>query len=259
MVTAALVFAVLLSYPLAVFAEVAVETDRPDVATSTSTVPAGYVQFEGGYRYTRQRIGGTESSKRSAAESTVRVGLTPAFELRLDGDAYVDLGGADPANGVGDILLAAKWRLRDSSEVSATPSVAVLPFVKLPTADAPIGSERPDFGLLGLFGFPLPAALSLDVNLGIAAVGQADPGGFLVQGLAAVSMGRKLLDVVTVFAEVFGATRAERGGRASVGADAGVIWLVSRRVALDAAAETSLAGRGPDFGLRVGLTVLVGP
>jgi hypothetical protein len=41
--------------------------------------------------------------------------------------------------------------------------------------------------------------------------------------------------------------------------DLGVIWRPTRNVALDASAVTALAGRGPDWALRAGVSVRFGP
>jgi len=250
--------AMLLLLPPACSGQVTVETDRPDVANSTKTVPPGYVQLESGYRYTIASVRGEHATRRSSAEATVRVGVTPSLELRLDAEPYVDLRNGERTHGVGDAVFGAKWRLLDAPDEGRAPAVGVFPFVKVPSADAPIGSEEVDFGLLGLLSFELPAALALDVNLGVAALGQADRSGFLMQGLAAVSLGRRLFETVTGFGELFFASRAERDGREMLGADAGLIWVVHHRVALDVAVETTLVGRGPDFGFRIGATVLLG-
>jgi hypothetical protein len=43
-----------------------------------------------------------------------------------------------------------------------------------------------------------------------------------------------------------------------VGADVGVVYRVTSRVALDAAVQTSLAGNGPDRAFRAGVTVRFG-
>jgi hypothetical protein len=128
----------------------------------------------------------------------------------------------------------------------------------LPTAQEPIGSERADFGLIGLASFDLPWRLGLDVNAGVAAIGQSHPNGFLVQGRASASLSRELTNSLSAFAEVFYASPDERDGRDMVGADVGVVWKVARDVALDAAVATSLAGALPDYALRAGVSVRFG-
>ena len=249
-------FAMLL-VPALSFAQVVVETDRPDVANSTKTVPPGYVQTEAGYRYSRESRGGGETMKRSSAETSVRVGITSSLEVRLDGEAVVDVRDGERASGVGDLSVGAKWRLLESKTENIGVSFGVAPFVKLPTAREPIGSEQADFGLIGLLSLDLPKDFSLDLNAGIAALGRRDDGPF-PQGLAAITLGYKVVETVTTFAEAFFASSPEPGGRTVVGTGIGAIWVVHRRIAIDAGLDTTVGGRGPDFGLRVGVTLLFG-
>jgi hypothetical protein len=61
-----------------------------------------------------------------------------------------------------------------------------------------------------------------------------------------------------LFTDLFYATRDERQGRDGLLLDAGVIWRPTPDVALDASVVTSLAGRGPDWALRGGVSVRFG-
>ena len=257
-VSGALLILIVLLLPALAFAQVSVETDRPDAANSTKTVPPGYVQVEAGYRYTRENIAGGETVKRSSAEATIRIGVTPALELRLDGEPYVDFRDGGREYGIGDLIAGAKWRLLDAKPEDTRPSLALAPFLKIPTAEAPIGSRQVDFGVLGLLSFDFPRDISLDVNAGVAALGQRRDDPF-VQGLGALTLGYKVVESVTMYGESFFASSPERGERGFVGIGAGAIWAVHRRIALDAAVDTIVAGRGPDFGFRLGATLLLGP
>jgi hypothetical protein len=49
-----------------------------------------------------------------------------------------------------------------------------------------------------------------------------------------------------------------RDERDKPGLDTGMIYLLTRRVSLDAALGTTLAGRGPDYVLRAGLSLRLG-
>jgi hypothetical protein len=92
----------------------------------------------------------------------------------------------------------------------------------------------------------------------VAAVGQRHPSGYLVQALASAALSRRLGDRFSVFGEIFFASPAERRSRDAVGADAGAIYLITNRLALDAAVETTLIGSGPDHTVRIGLSVRFG-
>lgn len=244
--------------PATACGQVFVDTDRPDVANSTKTVPPGYGQVEAGYRSAREHVAGGATRTRASAETSLRIGVTPALEFRLDGAPYVDERDGAREHGIGDFIAGAKWRLLDAKADDVTPSFALAPFAKVPTAERPIGSGRADFGVLGLFSFDLRSDVSADVNLGLAALGQRHGDPFLVQGLAAVTLAYKIVDRVATLGEAFFGSSPDRGERGFIGVGAGVIWVVHRRLALDAGLDTMLAGRGPDFGFRIGATLLLG-
>lgn len=235
-----------------------VVTDRPDVADSTQTVPLGAFQLETGLEYTRTRIAASPSERRLAVQATLRAGLSDRLEVRLEGEPLVRVRGAEEDTDHGDLTLGFRYRFLDSPEGRWWPSLGVQPFAKFPIADAPIGSERPDFGLLALASLELPWHLSLDVNAGLTAVGQARPNGYLLQALVAASLGRAITDHLSAFVELFFLSRGERDGRDALSLDTGVVYLLTKRIALDAAVETSLTGRGPDYAFKAGISARFG-
>ena len=232
-----------------------VDPDRPSVSTSARTVPPGSWQLEAGAAYSHERVAGAPAERQAALETTVRVGLVSTLEIRIDGDPIVWQRNAAERTGLGDITLGAKWRLVEADGVM--PAVALMPFVKLPTARAPIGTERVDGGVRGLLSFELPASWSLDANVGVAAIGQAS-GGHIAQGVASAALAHPLSEHLSGFVELAFASHAERGERDSLVADLGVTLSITPRLALDAAVFTTVAGKGPDYAFRLGLSARFG-
>ena len=233
-----------------------IEPDRPDVSNSTRTVPRGAVQLETGVEYSRTRAAEQQDRRLLAVSAGLRVGITDRLEVGVDGEPIIRLRGEEDATDHGDVFLNAKYRFLDAQ--GGWPSLGVQPFLKLPLAEAPLGSEKPDLGVIGLASFDLPWQLDLDVNAALALIGQSRPGGYLVQGRTSASLSRELVDRLSAFAEVFFASRDEWRSRHAVGFDTGLVWKLSRWLALDVAAETSLAGPGPDWAVRGGLSVRFG-
>jgi len=234
-----------------------IQTDRPSISNSTSTVPPGALQIEGGVEYSLSRVSGPDE-RQFVLSAMLRAGLTDRLEVRLDGAPLVRLRGAENDTGFGDPTLGVKYRFLDAREGSWWPSLGLLPFVKLPIARAPIGSERVDFGLTGLASVDLPWQLGLDANVGLSAIGQSKRDAFLLQEVASASLSRQLGERWSTYVEVFYSSPAERGAPDIVGFDAGIQFFVMRRVALDAAAETSLGGSGPGYAVRAGVSVRFG-
>jgi hypothetical protein len=235
-----------------------VDPDRPSVSDSARTVPRGAAQLETGLAYGRERHADSPAERRLAVEASVRAGVTDRLEVRVDGEPFLQLRGPHDDTGHGDLTLALKYRVVEAGKDHPWPDVGVLPFVKLPLASEPLGSERTDAGLLALASFELPWDLALDANAGVAAVGQQRPEGHLLQALLAAELERSLGEQLSVFAELFFNSRDEREGRDRLGAGAGVTYLVSSRLALDASVETTVAGAGPEYVIRTGLSVRTG-
>lgn len=248
-----LVALVLLAGP----ARAEVEPDRPDVTNSTQTVPPRMYQLEAGLEYARTRIAGEPVERRFALQAAIRVGLTDRLELRFEGEPLVRLRGAEDETDHGDLTLGAKYRFLDGGDGKPWPSLGVQPFLKVPLADEPIGTERADFGLLALTSFDLPWKLNLDVNAGLAAIGQTRPNGYLLQALTSASLSAEV-GRVTPFVEVAFASREAWDSGDALSLVGGVVYRVTSTVALDAAVETGLVGRTPDYAVRAGVTYLFG-
>jgi len=251
--------AVLLLLPFAAAANDAADVIQPDragAATSAATARPGEVQFEIGVQYARERVAGSPTERRFSLEVNLTVGLTERLEIAVDGEPLVRLRGSEDDADAGDATLSLKYRFHDPPARSRLPTLAVQPFAKLPVAQPPIGSGQTDFGVLALAGFELPWRLGLDLNAGLAAVGQPD--GWLLQALLAAGLSREVGRGLTLFTDLFYVSRDERGGRDSLGLDAGVIWTATRDLAFDASIVTSLAGAGPDWAVRAGVSVRFG-
>jgi drug/metabolite transporter (DMT)-like permease len=146
----------------------------------------------------------------------------------------------------------------DARFAGAWPALAVQPLIIFPTGQAHLVSDQISFGLIGIASADLPAALHVDVNAGLIAVGQKDPAGYLPQGLVSAVLSWAVLERLSVWGEVFFFSPAQRAGRGQLGLDAGLMYFVTNRLALDAAVFTTVAGAGPDFAFRAGFSVLFG-
>jgi Putative MetA-pathway of phenol degradation len=238
--------------------ETRISPDRPTVSNNADIVPPGALQLEAGLVYQQERFAARPTERRFSFEGTLRVGLLETLEVRLFGEPFVALRGEDNPTGQGDFGLSLKCRLLGAPEGTAWPALAVQPLVIFPTGKDHILSDRTSFGLIGIASADLPAALHVDANAGIIAVGQKDPSGFLPQGLVSAVLSWAALERLSLWGEVFFFSPAQRGGRSQLGLDAGLMYFVTNRLALDFAVFTTVAGAGPDFALRTGFSVLFG-
>jgi hypothetical protein len=235
-----------------------INPDRPDLTTGAEVVPAGALQIETGIEYARTRVGGGPAERQLAVQGVLRLGLTSALEISLESEPFVWLRAAEDDHGSGDYTLGLKYRFLGPAADGGGPSLALKPFVKLPVARAPIGSERTDFGALLLMTLGLPWGLSLDANAGVAAIGQRRPEGFIPQGIASASLSWAVTERLTTITELYYATKDERGGRDGLLTTVALTYRVTPRLALDAGMRTTLAGQGPDWSAFAGLSVRLG-
>ena len=235
-----------------------INPDRPDLTTSAEIVPVGALQIETGFEYERARVGGGSAERRATVQALLRAGLTSRLEVALEGEPFVWQRAGREDSGSGDFTLGLKYRFHAPPADEAGPALALRPFVKLPTASAPIGSERADGGALLLMTLGLPAGLSLDANAGVAAIGQTRPNGFIPQGIVSGSLSWAATDRLTTITELFFSAKDERDGRASLRATVAVSYRVASWLALDVGARTTLTGRGPDWSALIGLSVRLG-
>ena len=249
--------ALLWLWPLAAIAQ-DINPDRPDLTTSAELVPRGALQIETGLEYERARVGGGPTQQQLTVQAVLRAGLTAVLEASLESEPFVWQRAGQDESGSGDYTLALKYRLYAPAEPGGGPALALRPFVKIPVAREPIGSERPDAGLLLLMTLGLPWRLGLDVNAGAAAIGQRHPEGFIPQGVASASLNWAATRRLSTITELFFATKEERDSRANLRTTVAVLYKITPLLAVDAGMRTTLVGPGPDWSAFVGLSTRFG-
>lgn len=142
--------------------------DRPGKATPACILDPGHVQYEMSFAdWTRDHQAGATDDTLLVADSLLRVGLTPDTELHIGWtpwghDRVRDAAGIGHSGGTGDVTLALRHSLRNPDGKQF--SLALQPFMSLPTGGKAIGAG--DWGA----GLTIPASLELpdDLQLGIS-------------------------------------------------------------------------------------------
>jgi hypothetical protein len=234
-----------------------IDPDRPELTESAKLLRRGFVQLESGLAFSRERRDGFANEKTFEAAADLRIGLLHDVELNLSWEPLVSVWGREDAVGVGDVTLGVRYRFVEGIEDEPwPPHVAVKVFAKLPAMNEPIGTGRPDFGVLLLASFELPNDFELEVNVGAAAVGQPRSNRFLGQAIATASLSRDITQSMLGFLELLFNSRQEEEGREYFAVNVGLVYRLTRNLAIDAGFQTLVAGRGPDYVARTGLSVL---
>ena len=234
-----------------VFAQEAIEPDRPDVTNGARLVGPRVVQFEVGGIYSRQ----SAEEHGTGSPIAVRVGVRDWIEARASWDGWISSTDAGSSvTGGGNIQLGAKIRIWP--DATGQSRLSLLPTVNLPTAseEKGLGTGRTDFTLLALTGFDLGPSAHLDVNYGIGAIGSDRGGPRFVEHLASASLSASV-GRWNPWGEAFVISRDHIEGSTVVGVTTGAIVLVNPRFALDGGVEFGVTEEAPSFAAFAGFSV----
>lgn len=236
--------------------------DRPGLPFSTTAVTPGRLQLEiGTPTITLDDSGGVETTLVNFPAS-LRYGLTDRVELRLDGPIYNFLDIEDDAgdrsfeNGFADLGVGTKIEISQASE--AIPASALLASIGLPIGEEPFGSDDPTFDLSYAASYGVTDRNELVFLGGASAADEGD--GYEVTGTLAVLVSQSLSDRAGVYVEAgWFPPFFHTGVEDAVVAGAGVTYLLTDRVQLDAFFDRGLTEGAPDWNFGAGISLVLRP
>jgi len=235
-------------------AQETIEPDRPDVTNGTHIVDIGLLQIEVGGLFVR-----SGSQRSFGSPITTRVGLTDWLEARIGTDGLVSASdGGLRQTGVGNTSFGAKLRLW--ADPGGIPVVSILPSINFPTADPDkgLGSGDRDYFLAVLTGRDFGRHWHGDVNYGIGSLGAGQNRPHFIQQLASISVSVAASDNWNPYAETFWFSQQDPHGRGVAAMDAGAIYELGARYALDGGVQVNLTGSPKDIAAFGGLSMIVG-
>jgi hypothetical protein len=236
-------------------AQEAVEPDRPDVTNGTHIVDIGVLQIEIGGLYTH----GGAGQHAFGSPFTARVGLTDWLEVRFGTDGLLtQTDGFTHVIGIGNMQLGAKLRLW--ADPGGAPVLSILPTVNVPTASAEkgLGSGSADYTLAMLTGADIGRHGHVDVNYGVGSIGAGDGSPHFIQHLVSVSASAAASDNWNPYVESFWFSRQESDGGGMTAIDAGAIYQIGARYALDGGVQVGIGHHAPAIAAFGGVSVIVG-
>jgi hypothetical protein len=256
--TAAFLIASAASAAPAAAVEEPICADRPGKADGTCTVPAGMVQIETGLAdWIRDRSGGVRTDELTVGETAVKLGVTDRLHIQLTILPYTSVrvregGLSERASGFGDLGLAAKYRLTNDS---APVQVAVIPFVKIPTARRSIGNGRVEGGIVFPIDYEIPGStLGLTFSPELDLLADSDGSGRHLAMAQAVSLGVPLSSRLSVAVDLWGEWDWDPAGTSrqyTIGPSAA--YLLSNDVQVDAGFDLGLNRHAPDAQVYAGI------
>lgn len=233
-------------------------TDRPTKATSACTVPKGMVQLEADLiNFTRLEQDGVKVDTTLYTNPTIKVGISNSTDLQATIAPYQTIrvhgggAGSSSISGIGDLTVRVKQRL---SAPDAKVQLALMPFVKLPTARRGIGNRKVEGGLIGAAQMPV-GGFTLTLSPEIDALLDGDGHGRHAQVVGALNLGKALSPTVTAYAELWTAQNFDPAGTVrQYSLDGAIAWLVRPTLQFDVGANLGLNRNTPDIQAYVGVS-----
>ncbi|GAA5129300.1 transporter [Luteolibacter yonseiensis] len=211
-------------------------TDRPDTTESPRTVDAGHFQFE-------MEVANASHDGFSLAELNSKIGLDASTDLQVVTPFYTRV--RDGGEGFGDVEIRLKRNLWGND--SGSTALAIMPFVKIPTANGDLGNDEFEGGLIVPFGFDGPSGWSCAVMAELDLVADDDGGGHHLVGVASATTSHGITENTAIFLELVSV--ADAGSRSAYEAyfNTGMTWAVTSTCQLDGGIRLGLTDASADF------------
>lgn len=223
-------------------------TDRPDFTESTSTIPRGHFQIEGGTTLTRVE----DVDAHSFGEVLVRIGTGELWETRLGLGSYTRIDTPfDEFSGIEDPFAGIKVRFTDDPGELAPgqPAASLIVSTSIPAGDEELTDDEwvPEAKLALAWEL---TRFSLSSNLIYTYA--MDGGDRLHQLGATLSGGFPLTDRLGAYLEWFGFSEETQDGPSTHYVNGGVSYLINNDLRVDARIGTGLNEADPDWFVGVG-------
>jgi hypothetical protein len=186
-------------------------TDRPTKSNVPYTVPAGHFQYEAnlfGYSYNDTSVADTTTRAWLVANPTFKLGLLDNVDFEVSISAFNSVqatvrssGATATRTGFGDTVTRAKVNLFGNDGGAA--ALAVIPYVKWPTAPLGIGNQVVEGGVIAPLALALPYGFTAIVMGELDYLKNPNDNGYHVNIPALLNLSRTVLPNVTAYAEFY--------------------------------------------------------
>lgn len=237
-------------------------TDRPDKTESPYTVDAGHLQLEMDFaNFTASDIGGVRTRAWNVAPVNLKVGLLNQVDLQFIFDGYLRVRTHDnkarpktgTQSGLGDVTTRLKINLWGDDR-GAT-AFALLPFIKFPTSTNGLGNNAVEGGALFPLAVKLPAEFDLGTEAGIGILRDGAGDGRHGEFIQSITVGHAIAGKWSGYAEFFSSLSTERHAGWVATVDAGVAYLVTENIQLDAGCNFGVTQAADAFNPFTGISI----
>ena len=233
-------------------------TDRPAKANAVCTVPPGEFQVESSaIGWAQSGDGGTRTTLLYVGSSVMKYGVDRRSDLQLGFTPYLrfknrEAGRQEVISGIGDLTIRYKYRLTDGERPV---QVAIIPFIKVPTAKRGMGNRRVEGGLAFPISFTLSGPVALTLGPEVDVLADGDGAGRHAALINLVNLAATVVPRLTIAGELWSNINFDPAGTArQASADAAVAYALSDRVQIDGGVNAGLTRHTPDIEFYAGFS-----
>lgn len=236
-------------------------TDRPTKSNVPYTVDAGHFQYEGDFFFHGFDNTSTPDSSISSwivGNPTLKLGLLNDVDLEVNFSAYSSIqtntrstGASNAASGFGDVFTRVKVNLWGND--GGTTAMALIPYVKIPTAPQGIGNRFAEGGLIAPIAIALPGGFNSIVMGELDYLKNPNDEGFHVNLPALINVNHKIGDSVTAYAEIYANWSTHRDVRDIYTLDFALAWNPRPNFQLDLGVNIGLVPAAAPYQIYAGI------
>lgn len=154
--------------------------------------------------WSRDREAGQKYTTFGAASTFLTAGLTANWDVQVGAEVFInqkfeESGSRESQSGRGDVYLRTKWRFLESEETGT--SMALLPYIKLPTNTGGVGNDSVEGGLIVPFQTSLPGECDFAAMVELDVVRNDRDDGYGSYWFASASLSRQVRKAIGLYAE----------------------------------------------------------
>jgi hypothetical protein len=233
-------------------------TDRPPKANGPYTVDAGRFQYETDVAvYSEAVIGGVKTEGWTLFDPTLKVGLTSTTDFELQVTPYQSVRtsgavGGGTISGVGDTYAKIKFNLLGDDRGDL--ALALMPYVKIPTARTGLGNGDVEGGLVAPVSLNAPKGFVVVVMPQFDWLKDSSGGGYHGAVDFLVNVSHPLDKLWTLYTEMFTTQSFQMHDKPVYTFDTGLAYLLTPTVQLDFGSNLSLNKTTPQTQVYTGVS-----
>ncbi len=237
----------------------AMSTERPSKTDGTFTIDSGRVQIETSLiNYTKERNNNVKTQSSTYGGSTnIRVGLTQSSDLQIITDLFKQLrvkdetaNTLDEKEGFGDTTVRYKYNFFGND--SGATSLALIPYVKIPTNQKALGNDAYEGGVELPFNINLSDGYNIGAMTVVSALQDSDNKGYNAAFTNSIIVGKSFTAKFSGYAEFFTFRNTEENSEWQNTADFGVGYAITDNFRIDTGINFGVSDYADDLNFFVG-------